>query len=60
MWNLFTKKEERDKRRKICMGCEYKTDKYWVVFEGDGCSVCTCPISSVIKVKSKRCPKKKW
>lgn len=60
MFNLFTNNEERKRRMKICLSCEFKSEKYLVIFDGAGCSICKCPLTSITKIKSKECPKKKW
>lgn len=60
MFQLFTKKDERDRRMKICLSCEFKSDKYLLIFDGAGCSLCKCPLSSITKIQAKNCPKGKW
>lgn len=60
MFNLFTKIDERKARLQICNKCEFKSDKYLLIFDGAGCSICKCPLSSITKIKAKKCPKKKW
>lgn len=49
---LFAKKEEREKREKVCSSCEYRKDKR--------CSVCNCFIIGLTKIKFASCPKNKW
>jgi|TARA_B110000259_G_C13749624_1_gene295996 hypothetical protein len=60
MWNLFTNNEVRKERMAICNTCEFKSEKYLLIFNGAGCSICKCPLSSITKIKAKVCPKKKW
>ena len=43
MWNLFTNNEVRKERMAICNSCEYKSEKYLLIFNGAGCSLCKCP-----------------
>jgi hypothetical protein len=60
MFNLFTNNDERKRRMKICLSCEFKSEKYLLIFNGAGCTICKCPLASITKIKSKECPKKKW
>jgi hypothetical protein len=60
MWNLFVKSEIQKERQSICNKCEFKTDRWLIVFEEDACSICKCSIPKKTKLKISKCPKKKW
>lgn len=49
---IFTNKEEREHRVKICNTCELKQDTR--------CSKCGCPLNAVQKIKWAKCPANKW
>jgi hypothetical protein len=60
MWGLFTDNTERKRRMQICLSCEFKSEKYLLIFDGAGCKICKCPLSSITKIKAKQCPEGKW
>ena len=60
MWNLFASNDIVKERRAICNKCEHKTDKWLIIFNEDSCGLCKCSITKKTKLKSSKCPVKKW
>ena len=60
IWNLFADNDTVKERRAICYSCEKITDKWLFIFDEKSCSLCKCSITKKTKLKSSKCPMKKW
>lgn len=59
----FVEPEVMESRRSHCLTCIYRIPKHSdgqydpnVILETDICGICTCPVLSITKLKSKMCP----
>lgn len=52
---------EYNSRKSICMGCPEKTTKIFSEdHQIDFCNQCGCPLNSILRIKTKRCPLEKF
>ena len=60
MFGIFISNIERNKRLQICGKCEHKRKKWLGIFNEDSCGICKCSIIKKTKLKTAKCPEKKW